>query len=51
MESIIAAFFTGVRGLSAEFQQNPIGAAILAGVVILALICWVTVTWIKYRGC
>jgi len=50
MDSIIAAFFTGVHGLPAEFQQNLAGALIVAGLVIFALACWVTVTWIKHRS-
>ena len=43
------ALLVSVRELPAAFQQNPVGAAIVTGLVVYTLACWVTVTWLKHR--
>ena len=45
----MATILMNMHGLPAELQQNPVGAAIFAGLVVLALLCWLAVTWLKHR--
>jgi hypothetical protein len=43
------ALMKGANELPITFDEHPVGAAIFAGLVSLALICWVIVTWLKSR--
>lgn len=33
----------------AAVEEYPTGAAVLVGLVVFALVCWVAVAWIKHR--
>lgn len=45
----VGGALTGVASLPQAFQQNPYGAAIVAGLAIFAGCCCVAIAWFKYR--
>jgi hypothetical protein len=46
----IEALLMSAGQLPAMFQQNPVGAAVFAGLIVFVCGCWVAVTWIKHRN-
>jgi uncharacterized protein with PQ loop repeat len=45
----VGVTLSSMAALPQTFERYPIGTAILVALAVFALLCWVTVNWLRYR--